>query len=79
MICLRRVFIPFRINIRFREIDDKQRKIVEVAKAGEPFIDPKAIKRELEHFEYPLYSFNYKIFFSHSIVLWILSPAVNSI
>ena len=43
-------------------LNDKQRKIVEVAKAGKPFIDPKAIKREFEHFEYPLYFLDYETF-----------------
>ncbi|HBH13117.1 MAG TPA: hypothetical protein DDX29_08395 [Clostridiales bacterium] len=45
-------------------LNDKQRKIVEVAKAGKPFIDPKAIKREFEHFEYPLYFLDYETFLS---------------
>lgn len=45
-------------------LNEKQRKIVEVAKAGEPFIDPKAIKREFEHFEYPLYFLDYETFLS---------------
>jgi len=43
-------------------LNDKQRKIVEVAKAGEPFIDRKAIRREFEHFEYPLYFLDYETF-----------------
>ena len=45
-------------------LNDKQRKIVEVAKAREPFIDPKSIKREFEHFEYPLYFLDYETFLS---------------
>jgi len=45
-------------------LNDKQRKIVEVAKAGEPFIDQKAMKREFEHFEHPLYFLDYETFLS---------------
>jgi hypothetical protein len=45
-------------------LNDKQQKIVEVAKSGEPFIDPKAIKREFEHFEYPLNFLDYETFLS---------------
>jgi len=45
-------------------LNDKQRKIVEVAKAGEPFIDRESIKREFEHFEYPLYFLDYETFLS---------------
>jgi len=43
-------------------LNDKQRKIVEVAQAEEPFIDPKAIKCEFEHFEYPLCFLDYETF-----------------
>ena len=45
-------------------LNDKQRNIVEVAQAGKPFIDPKSIKREFEHFEYPLYFLDYETFLS---------------
>lgn len=45
-------------------LNDKQQKIVEVAQAGKPFIDPKAIKREFEYFEYPLYFLDYETFLS---------------
>lgn len=45
-------------------LTDKQRKVVGVAKAGEPFIDPKAIKREFEYFEYPLYFLDYETYLS---------------
>lgn len=45
-------------------LNAKQQKIVEVAKAGKPFIDPKSIKREFEHFEYPLYFLDYETYLS---------------
>jgi len=45
-------------------LNDKQQKIVEVAKVGKPFIDRKAIRREFEHFEYPLYFLDYETFLS---------------
>jgi len=45
-------------------LNDKQRKIVEVAKANKPHIDREAIRREFEHFEYPLYFLDYETFLS---------------
>lgn len=45
-------------------LNDKQRKIVEVAKASRVYIDEEAIKREFEKFEYPLYFLDYETFLS---------------
>jgi hypothetical protein len=45
-------------------LNDKQRKIVDVAKANRPHIDREAIRREFEHFEYPLYFLDYETFLS---------------
>jgi len=45
-------------------LNDKQRQIVKVAKAGEPYINQKAIKREFEYFVYPLYFLDYETFLS---------------
>jgi len=45
-------------------LNDKQRKIVEAAKADKALIDEEAIKHEFEHFEYPLYFLDYETFLS---------------
>jgi hypothetical protein len=45
-------------------LNDKQRKIVEVAKANKAHIDREAIRREFEHFQYPLYFLDYETFLS---------------
>jgi len=45
-------------------LNDKQRKIVEAAKANKAHIDSEAIRREFEHFEYPLYFLDYETFLS---------------
>ncbi len=44
--------------------NDKQRRIVEVTKNNKTYIDKKAIKREFENFEYPLYFLDYETFLS---------------
>lgn len=45
-------------------LNDKQRKIVNVAKKNKEFIDREAIRKEFEHFEYPLYFLDYETFLS---------------
>ncbi|MCP4140484.1 MAG: DUF2779 domain-containing protein [Chloroflexi bacterium] len=43
-------------------LNEKQRKIVDVAIAKKEYIDKAAIQREFEHFEYPLYFLDYESF-----------------
>jgi hypothetical protein len=43
-------------------LNDKQRLIVRVAKSNKEHIDREAIKREFEHFEYPLYFLDYETY-----------------
>ncbi len=43
-------------------LNDKQQKIVEVAKSGKEFINREAIKREFKGFEYPLYFLDYETY-----------------
>lgn len=45
-------------------LNDKQRQIVDVAKSNKPHVDREAIRREFEHFEYPLYFLDYETFLS---------------
>ncbi|MBT7189150.1 MAG: DUF2779 domain-containing protein, partial [Anaerolineae bacterium] len=45
-------------------LNDKQRKIVEITKKNEAYIDKEAIKQEFNNFEYPLYFLDYETFLS---------------